>query len=392
MNDSSHNVAGWREFVDSLDTLPARMLEKLPAAKRDDPQIQQEVARLALESLAHSVLAAIGSDGEAPQFLPTLGQVLNVGQPNADTVYRSAHIAADGAYRLTGKRGSLALAMLSQVVPRSHAGPRKHLELAQVSVDENDCFDILVSAEKPPGYTREWWELDPAAVQIMIRMVSADWENEEDPTLSIERVDKPLGRPRPPADVLEKRLRALPTQVETMALMFSGHFERLRDEGYVNALKILTLEFGALDGQFYYEGIFDLAEDEALIIESPIPEKCDYRSLILVNEIYETIDWYNNHSSLNGAQSVPDPDGKLRIVVSARDPGVKNWLDTAGHPRGIIQGRWTGCDSQPIPVVHKVRLDQVLDNLPKGVATVTAEERQQIIRKRRAALQQRPLW
>ena len=86
-----------------------------------------------------------------------------------------------------------------------------------------------------------------------------------------------------------------------------------------------------------------------------IPAKCDYRSLILTNELYETTDWVNNHSSLNGAQAAPDPDGKLRIVVSPRDPGVRNWLDTAGYPTGVIQGRWTGCDSQPIPTTKKVK-------------------------------------
>jgi hypothetical protein len=226
----------------------------------------------------------------------------------------------------------------------------------------------------------------------MIRMVSADWGNEIEPTLSIERIDQPLGRPRPPASALEGRLRALPMTVDAMALMFVDHFEKLRDEGYINRLKVLTLEFGALQDQFYYEGTFDLDDDEALIVESPIPEKCDYRSLILTNEIYETIDWYNNHSSLNGAQAAPDPDGKLRIVVSARDPGVRNWLDTAGHPRGIIQGRWTGCDSQPVPSVHQVAVSDVLAALPAGVATITPEERRRVVSQRREALQQRPLW
>jgi hypothetical protein len=226
----------------------------------------------------------------------------------------------------------------------------------------------------------------------MIRMVSADWGNEIEPTLSIERVDKPVGRPRPPAATLEQRLRRLPMGVDTMALLLVDHYFQLRDEGFVNTLKIMTLEFGALEGQFYYEGTYDLADDEALIIESPIPAKCGYRSLILTNEIYETIDWYNNHSSLNGAQAPADPDGKLRIVVSAKDPGVRNWLDTAGHPRGIIQGRWTGCDSQPIPTVTKVKTAEVLDAMPTGVATVTPDERQAIVRERRCALQQRPLW
>lgn len=391
MTNMSSRVAGWQEFINTLSTLPDRMLDALPAAMRDDPQIQQEVGRLALESLAHSTLAAIGGDGDAPQFLPSLGQTLNVGQPNADTIYRSATITPGGSYRLTGRRGSLSLAVLSQVVPRQPS-KRKHLELASLRVDDNDRFELIIGPTRPDGYDGDWWELDPAASQIMIRMVSADWGNEADPTLSIERIDIPLGRTRPPAEVLEQRLRTLPVMVDAMALMFAGHLEKLRQEGYVNALKVLTLEFGALDGQFYYEGIFDLADDEALIIESPIPAQCEYRSLILTNEIYETIDWYNNHSSLNGAQAAPDPDGMLRIVVSARDPGVRNWLDTAGHPRGVIQGRWTGCDSQPIPVVHKVKVADIMEKLPAGVATVTAEERQEIVRRRRAALQQRPLW
>jgi len=370
------------------------MLAKLPEERRSDPQTQQEVARVALESLAYSSLVAIAGDGDAPQFLPALNQVLNIGQPNADTTYRSAVIAPGGSYRITGRRGTLALAVMVQVIPQGQpgSGMRSHLDLAHVATDKDGCFDVIASPVRPEGYSGDWWELDPGARQLMIRMVSADWGNEIEPTLSIERIDLPAGRPRPPASALEQRLRALPMTLDAMALMFMGHFEKLRDEGYVNELKVLTLDFGALEGQFYYEGTFDLADDEALIVESPIPARCDYRSLILTNDIYETIDWYNNHSSLNGAQAAADPDGRLRIVVSARDPGVRNWLDTAGHPRGIIQGRWTGCDSQPIPVTRKVKLAEVLATMPQGVATVTPQEREQIVRRRRRALQQRPLW
>lgn len=217
MTNMSSRVAGWQEFINTLSTLPDRMLDALPAAMRDDPQIQQEVGRLALESLAHSTLAAIGGDGDAPQFLPSLGQTLNVGQPNADTIYRSATITPGGSYRLTGRRGSLSLAVLSQVVPRQPS-KRKHLELASLRVDDSDRFELIIGPARPDGYDGDWWELDPAASQIMIRMVSADWGNEVDPTLSIERIDIPLGRTRPPAEVLEQRLRTLPVIVDTMAL------------------------------------------------------------------------------------------------------------------------------------------------------------------------------
>ncbi|HEX8056522.1 MAG TPA: DUF1214 domain-containing protein [Novosphingobium sp.] len=387
-------VAGWQDFVESLRTLPDRMLAKLPEPMRKDPQMQQEVARLALEALASQTLDAIAGDGDAPQFMPSIGQVLNVGQPNADTIYRSANLTPGGSYRMRGRRGNVSLAILQQVLPPTdpNRGAAAQLDLSTLKVDKDGRYDVLISPTRPAGYTGDWWELKSSAIRLMIRMVSADWSKEVDPSLSIERVDKPIGRPRPSGVLLEQRLRALPRQIDFIAQLFVDHVDKLRQQGVVNQLKVFNPPFSILKGQFYYEGTYDLKDDEALIIESNIPAKCDYRSLILTNEIYETTDWYNNHASLNGAQAAPDPDGKLRIVVSAKDPGAKNWLDTSGYPTGMIQGRWTGCDSEPIPNVQKVKVTDVLTTLPKGVATVTPAQRQDILRERRRALQERPLW
>lgn len=388
------SIAGWQDFVESLRTLPDRMLAKLPESMRKDPQMQQEVARLALEALASQTLDAIAGDGDAPQFMPSIGQVLNVGQPNADTIYRSANLTPGGSYRLRGRRGNVSLAIIQQVLPPTDParGAASQLDLSTLKVDKDGRYDVLVSPAKPAGYIGDWWELKPSATRLMIRMVGADWTKEVDPSISIERVDKPIGRPRPPAALLEQRLRALPRQINFIAELFVDHVDKLRQQGVVNQLKVFNPPFSTLKGQFYYEGTYDLKDDEALIIESNIPAKCDYRSLILTNEIYETTDWYNNHASLNGAQAAPDPDGKLRIVVSAKDPGAKNWLDTSGYPTGMIQGRWTGCDSEPIPVVQKVKVAEALKVLPKGAATVTPAQRQDILRERRRALQERPLW
>jgi hypothetical protein len=387
-------VPGWDIFIEALRTLPDRMLAKLPEAQRGDPQIQQEVARLALESLASQATSAIGANGDAPQFLPSLGQVYNIGQPNADAVYRSAAISPGGCYRIRGFRGTVNHTVLAQVIPQdsARAGSRLHLHLSSLAVDEHGRFDVLLSALKPEGCTGDWSQLDPAARTLLLRIVSGDWAGEINPTMAIERVDQPIARPRPPAAVLEQRLRMLPNMVDTLALMFVDHHEQLRNEGYINKFKIFDVGFGALAGQFYYEGAYDFADDEALIVESPIPEKCQYRSLILTNEIYETTDWYNNHSSLNIHQAGPDSDGKLRIVVAHRDPGVKNWLDTAGHLRGVVQGRWTECDSQPMPATRIVKLKELKNALPANVARVTPEERQAILRERRRALLERPLW
>ncbi|MDE2406227.1 MAG: DUF1214 domain-containing protein [Sphingomonadales bacterium] len=383
-------VPGWAEFAEAVRTLPERMLAKLPAGMQADPQIRQEVARLALEAIASQSIDAIGGDGDAPRFLPSIGQVLNVGQPNADTTYRSTWVTPGGTYRITGRRGSLRLAVLAQVVPGKNG--RSHLDLGSLPVDKDGRFSVLVGPEKPAGYDGPFWQLEPGVARLMLRMVSADWGHEAEPTLAIERVDKPVNAPRAPAATLEGRLRRLPRMVDMMALMFVDHVEKLRAEGFTNKLKVFDVPEGALAGQFYYEGAYDLADDEALVIDSPVPAKCAYRSLILTNEIYETIDWINNHSSLNDAQAASDSDGRLRIVVSARDPGVRNWLDTSGHAKGVIQGRWTGCDSHPIPEVRVVKIKDLKKVLPKDVARVTPAEREEILRARRRAQLERPLW
>ena len=394
-NPRPSSVAGWDELIESLHSLPHRMLDKLPEAMRSDQQIQQEVGRLALEALTSVTIDALGGDGDFPVFLPALGQVLNVGQPNADTVYRAARITPGGSYRLRGERGTLRMANIGQVVPRGAetGSGRSYLDINTLAIDSHGRFDLLLSPSRPEGYTGDWWELRPETYRLVLRLVSSDWAAERSPTLSIERIDAPMGLPRRSADDLERRLRALPTAVSGMASMFVDHVTQLRNEGYINKLKMFDMtDSGGLVGQSYYEGAYEVADDEALIVATKVPAQCLYRSLILTNDLWETIDWYNNHSSLNDAQSSVDGDGVLRIVVSSKDPGVPNWLDTAGHSRGLIQGRWTECDSQPLPSVRKVALADIRKYLPAETPTITLEQREQIIRERRTALQQRPLW
>ncbi|KHK92048.1 hypothetical protein LK12_14060 [Novosphingobium malaysiense] len=383
-------MAGWDEFVESLRTLPEKMLAKLPEDMRKDPLVRAEIGRIALEALASSSIEALGADPQAPEFLPAIGRVLNVGQPNADTVYKSASVDPAQVYRISGKAGTIPIAVIAQVLPGSNSRP--HLDLSSLHVGEDGRFSVLLGAERPEGYAGDFWKLEPDTRRLMMRLVSSDWSDEVQPVVTIERVSGPMGRPRPSAQELTARLQALPRAVGYLAPMFIGRVEALAAEGYVNRFKVMVPPEGALASQFYYDGVFDLKDDEALIVESDVPETCQYRSLILTNGLYETIDWTNNHSSLNGAQAAPDSDGKLRIVVSEKDPGVRNWLDTAGYSRGIIQGRWTGCSSQPIPTLTKLRLDEVRKHLPADVATVTPEERDAIMRERNRAYQARSLW
>lgn len=397
MTEANSFLPVWDRFLDGLRDLAPRMIAKLPEHLRGDPQSQHEIGRLLLGALATRSIDAVAPNGDHPMFLPALNVVLNVFQPNADTVYRQALITPGGTYRLRGNKGSLSIAKLGMYGPPAAGGSIQALgfhDFATLRGEADGPFDVILGPERPAGYEGEWWRLDPNTSMLSLRQVAYDWWRERDPIVSIERIDVPAARPRPPAQELEQRLNRLVPAITHTAMMLVDHVDQLRREGYVNKFKEWDVVggFGGLFGQFYYEAVYELADDEALVIETDYPDEVAYASLLLTNEVFETTDWYNNHSSLNGTQWHRNADGKLRVVVSARDPGVQNWLDTAGYPSGVIQGRWTDASSTPMPTAIKVPVGEVMQHLPGDMKMVLPQERDRMIRDRRSQLQQRLLW
>lgn len=395
---SATSLPSWGAFTDELRQLGDKTLARLPERLRANPQIQREAERLLLEAIAARTIEAISADPDHPVFLPSLNVTLNVFQPNADTTYKTALIAPGGSYRLRGERGTVRLFKLGQfssvnAKPGLATSAIAYHDFSDLHLDAQGRFDVILSPQRPEGYSGDWWQLDPRTASLVLRQVAFDWATERDPRISIERLDRPAQRPRPPAEELERRLRELGPAISNTALFLIDHVEGLRRDGYLNRLHEFDVsKLGGLTGQFYYEGAYELKPDEALILEAKVPDHCDYWSSILTNDIYETTDWYNNQSSLNGAQARVDHDGVFRAVISGSDPGVPNWLDTAGYASGAIQGRWMNCSATPIPSLRKVALAQVRSYLPAETPTINPADRDKQIRDRRAQVQQRPLW
>jgi hypothetical protein len=89
-----------------------------------------------------------------------------------------------------------------------------------------------------------------------------------------------------------------------------------------------------------------------------------------------------NVTGIASRQSI-DADGKVRIVLSARDPGVPNWLDTSGFLQGYAQWRWYLSDRFPVPDTQLVPLGEVRRNLPPATPRVSQESRRQQFDERR---------
>ena len=88
------------------------------------------------------------------------------------------------------------------------------------------------------------------------------------------------------------------------------------------------------------------------------------------------------------------PDRVQRWVVAHRDPGVQNWIDTTGVPRGFLSHRWAYAElpakeDWPRIAARKIRLGEVLDAFPADQPRVTPAGRSEDIRIRQRHVQKR---
>ena len=135
-------------------------------------------------------------------------------------------------------------------------------------------------------------------------------------------------------------------------------------------------------------GSWELGPDEALLVEVTPPEGL-YWSFSLGNPWWETIDYGRHQSSLNGHQAEVDPDGMVRAVIAHDDPGVANWLDTAGHSAGPVILRCVRTETAPIPTTRVISFSDVAASVPADTRRVTPEERLDTIAARRLAVSRR---
>ena len=104
----------------------------------------------------------------------------------------------------------------------------------------------------------------------------------------------------------------------------------------------------------YGHGYLRLAPDEAYYVEVT-PPKCHYWNFQLGSVWWESLDYANHQTNLNGHSAYVGPDGVFRCVVSHEDPGVWNWLDTTGLTDLLMLYRFQLAESAPAPVSRVVK-------------------------------------
>lgn len=379
---------GWAAAMAALAAAGDRFAAEMAA--RGHPVESADVYATMLGALSDTWLNQIAADAACPGFVPCTGYYQRLGSPNPDTVYRRAPIDPAGTYRLTGNRGG---APDVSIMPFSQAMQSfRPFDLSDIADGKDGSFDLVVSAERPDGHAGDWWQLDPQWASLWLREVCDDWGRDDPVRIAITRLDAG-SRKRPAGPEVAGQLAGLALRVERIVEYGIRHADELADEGYVNRLK--AVDYGAAGGmprQWYHEGIFELADDECLLVEAELPADCRYFSWSLTDRMLVTLDWANAHTSLNTKQAAVDADGILRVVVSARDPGAPNWMETMGYPTGVLQCRATGCATPPAMAARVVPLRSVSAALPEGTRRIGAGERLEMLRQRQVGAQLRRLW
>lgn len=379
----------------------APVADRLVARLRDpmDGYDRQELYAMMLSALAGGHCGLVANDPDYPEFVPMLSQALNFAAPVPDFVYTYAPIRGAGRYRIAGHRGTSRFVFLtvSETYFTRTDKPKPGLanyDLDALTIGSDGRFEVLLSAERPTDWQGDWWFLDPAATNLGVRHAMYDWENEVDARLTIERLDVPAMRPKPTAAEIAERMEEIAQWMEYSIQHWLIHMEATRKTGRVNRFEVTDYSgfTGSSWPQVYLETPFEIAEDEALVIETEIPERVRYWSFLLADELFATIDFTTRQSSLNGFQARLDGDGRFRGVLSLRDPGVPNWLDTGGFLRGVIQNRWNQASSAPCPSMKRVKLADVRKHLPADTPVVSPAERDAILRRRRMGAHMRRKW
>jgi len=392
-------LSSWAGYLDLLK--PAETVLRLTVDPKSE-QLRAELYRQLLMNLSLGYFLFFQSDADHPDWAPFLNSVFLL-QPNPDDAYLLAPVRGDGAYRISGERGTVKLLTFSTGANMFMAdGPVKnfgYFDADDLNIGAGGELEVIFSSDCPAGYSGNWLPLHPEADFIMVRQRSYDWAGERDARLSIERIGAVPIKPRQSVEQIDRRMRALLGGfAERLSRTWLEYQNDVIRRGLIN--RIEPAYFGGnLPAQTYWQGMFQLDADEALILETELPARQRYWNVQLNDELWNAVEFIYRQSSLNGYQARLDADGCFRAVIALEDPGVHNWLDPAGSRTGMLIGRWYNIDAQPhdadalpIPTLKRVPLKELRRHLPSDTPDITAEERSAQLRARRLGGQLRRRW
>ena len=290
--------------------------------------------------------------------------MVKMGLDNPDNYYLSATVNPQFDYRIRGKRGSihyLSFAAQNQnfAARERISGGAGHLEDSALELDSTGGFEIIASQQER---AKNWLRMNPDTSMLLVRQTFLDRLRERPIEIEIQCMQagappEPLDPARVPRQLLGAAMYAIGA-----AQWFADWVLDFSKYAPVNQFHLPAPEqhrkVGGDPNVVVLLGNWQLAQDELLCIDVR-PPTCHYWNFQLGNIWAESLDYRFRPVHLNSGSARKAPDGSVPIVVSHENPGVANWIDTAGHKRGTMGLRWVLAKEHPLPACRVIKRSQL---------------------------------
>ncbi|MEO1652553.1 MAG: DUF1214 domain-containing protein [Bacteroidota bacterium] len=350
----------WNEFCDSLKAAGASLL--YPGTPRDafnQAEGYRYLTRLVRAGLENFMEY---NDPAYPVLRRMVHETVKMGADNPDNFYQNAQISGAYAYKITGHRGTVHyLGFGTQRGDYGKTGgmaPSGYLEGKDMQVNADGSFEIIISSQKQEG---NWLPMAEDSSILIVRQSFLDRENEVLADLKIEKLGESVPTHQISPKDIDEGLNSASALVAGASMLFSRWAKGFQK--HANQLPMFDPEVsnaaGGVASLTYYHSYWQLAEDEALVIDATPPPEADYWNFQLNNYWMESLDYRYHQIHVNKFTAKYRADGSVRIVVAHQNPGLDNWIDTVGHRQGTMCFRWGNAIEKPQPQTRVVKFDEL---------------------------------
>jgi hypothetical protein len=282
---------------------------------------------------------------------------------NPDCLYWVAEIAKGGVYRIRGVARSAVFTSVNV-----YAGTSLETQtVARITSDDlardNDGQFVLTLGGLAADAVGQWLPIPEGANMVWVRQFYDD-PAAMDGSCAIQRIDRVAAPPIIQPARFARRLAGMGATLDTASRVMN-RAGSAKDTEPRNAVREWSeMQGGAVytePGIHYQRGAWQLAEGEALVIEGRTVE-ARHLSILLYSRFLNSLDYHNRTVSLTLPRMQVASDGRFRVVIAGKDPGVPNWLDTEGRPFGLFVIRWLQPATAPeLPVARVLPLSGVKD-------------------------------
>ena len=353
-----------------------------------------------VDDVVYGVLRSVAADPSRPQVIWSEAPAYTIGKlrvpssrqgDSPDRIYRIAALDPRYSYVIRGHRNaraSLDEFSFEALKPPAIVGePQFHLSSKDIDIAQDGGFTITADST-PANGRRNHLYLAPGTSSVLIRDTLVDWASQLPNDLVIERVGGQDAAPRSRSELAGKA--ALEIEAVSNSTL---PFLRLLAKAPANQLtpRIRPLAWG-LPGSGLGMTRFSLQKTEALVVTLD-PLGASYLGFVAGDPWQRSVNYWSHSGSLNNLQVKPNTDGTITYVLAASDPGVYNWLDTAGLSDGAVTIRWEGLRpnadiQQAVKSVRVVPIAELAKALPDA-ARIDQDGRRKLLAQRQAEYEQR---